>query len=549
MGLTASRARVWSAPLVALIAASFLWHLGHVFENDLFTHLLLGEHIAAGGHPSGDPTWTFAPTVPDWANAAVVSELLLWTVYQQFSWPGLALLQALATPAFLTVSVIILSWLTPAGRSRIPALVTGAAAALLLPIFTVGLTVRPQTVSYLFAPLLAWALIRIAVYRQWPPFWSTVTLVWAWTLLHGYAILAAPLMAAAALAAITAQAVPARRGKRWAAFTATARKMLTRRALVIPAAALATLATPAGISLYTSAGRIRDAATGLLTEWEPVTHTSAALWLILLTVAVWLAAARQSIRRMTARKHRTPHETAVAIAAEALLIAAIVGALAGTARTAVYAALLITFLAVHRALRAYPTAASLGWNPDRLTGIAARLWENRHRLQSASRTLALTVTGVTLAAVAVTVPWADVDSRRVPVALLDGMTAEATWAERDVRLVADYQISPAAGFWLAQADAGAVAIDGRIDRYGRNQALTYLQLPWLQDSKAFTARFAGYGPVTDVIWVDGSPGVRHLRDAGWVVRDRQEGLTSGDVPVTWVWLSAPDVFTWAADGG
>lgn len=151
-----------TVPLAAVLA------LGPVSEVDLYWHIRMGADILANGRLTGDPAWTFGPTVGEWVTTQAVPEVLLHWIYEGGGWPALLLLR-IALGVAVTVSVILATSSVLSGRPR---LVVDRAVALVAIVTTLALNgfvqERPQTLSLVILPWVGVLLLRVMYADRWP---------------------------------------------------------------------------------------------------------------------------------------------------------------------------------------------------------------------------------------------------------------------------------------------------------------------------------------------------------------------------------------------
>jgi hypothetical protein len=175
--LCSPRFLVWSIPLILacrLLGAS-------PADPDLFARVAMGRLILALNHvPLKDP-FAFTPTLPIWIDHEWLSGLVFYLVAAGTGDVGLILLKMLLSTAAALSIVLASKRYIPEFPSRflwITLCVLHAAAAWTS-------TVRCQAFTYLFIPLLYWAIIEYRKERN--IFWLALSpvLAIAWVNMHG----------------------------------------------------------------------------------------------------------------------------------------------------------------------------------------------------------------------------------------------------------------------------------------------------------------------------------------------------------------------------
>lgn len=513
---------IWDAAIYLLAAGFFIWPRGGVFENDLFFHIAFGQWMLEGGSTAGNPDWLYGPYGNgNWINTLAPSEVIFALIYQLGGWTAVGLIRDLAIPALLLTSWFTLTrWMPAARTEKTPDAQRLAFFAAPIIVFAVvgAMTVRPQTWSYVLVPVLIAVAVRTARSGRTlnPIFVGLAT--WVWTCWHGYGLLVAPMLLLALLAHHSGLWVTS--GASVGDRTRTALRGLLKASPAVFTALLATLLTPAGIGIYTSAGAIKEAARGTVTEWEPVSPTEP-LGMILIAMtgayllALWLDGRKGRIK-----------DKAIAgeLIAEALIVLGILAVFSTVMRTAVLALLIVMIFVAHRAITAVT-------RPGAKVEIAAgEEIPSRHWTTVRNTLIIVSVTASALLYPQFATPG--VDGTRQPLSIIEQIVGMP--GERKVFI--QYDSASAMMFAAQQADADVkVSLDSRVDKFGNKIVDNHLSL----DVKFEESSWAPYSSSTDAVIFSHSALAKELVARGWKQEAALNGLTPDSEPITWLWLTAP----------
>ncbi|HWB74998.1 MAG TPA: hypothetical protein VG755_08575 [Nannocystaceae bacterium] len=242
----------WTALALLVVAAA--WHgLRPLVDLDVWWQLKLGEQILATQTlVDRDPfSFTFADTPWPYKDAgAAVIMWLLWTL-------GGSAALVIAKAVLLVVTVVMVFQLLHRvrGLAFAPALV---GSALAFEALAFRFSERPASVA-----ITATVLVLVLVERDRRDrrgLWWSVLVTAVLANLHRSAVLL-PLLLGAHAAVCTLEAKLLGQSRRW------------QRAWAIAiAAAIATLATPFGLAIYTTTATLVDAHAAMMTEWAPPTY-------------------------------------------------------------------------------------------------------------------------------------------------------------------------------------------------------------------------------------------------------------------------------------
>lgn len=175
--LTSSRFILWSIPLI------IVWRLlnSSPADPDLFARVAMGRLALSLNYvPLKDP-FAFTPTLPTWVDHEWLSGVVFYLTATLLGDAGIILLKALLA-SLATLCVILASRRYqpefPARFIWITLCVLHAAAAWTS-------TVRCQAFTYLFVPMLYWAIIEYRKERHIFPLSITPLLAIAWVNMHG----------------------------------------------------------------------------------------------------------------------------------------------------------------------------------------------------------------------------------------------------------------------------------------------------------------------------------------------------------------------------
>ncbi|MBI2886306.1 MAG: hypothetical protein HYY02_03755 [Chloroflexi bacterium] len=249
--------RLWAAAALACIfvAVSFTW----VYPADFWWHLRLGEEVLSGrGIPTTD-AYSFTAQGQPFLYQAWLSGTLLALTHKVGSIPLIVLLNALSFTAAYALLLTVCAWLSE-GSLR-----TAAAAA--FGGFLLGVenwAVRPQTFSVLLFALTWWLLWRHALGKGHARSLLLLPFVTAlWANLHGAFWLSLILQGCFVLAGAILAKVPG------LPLRSPSGPALRPLLLALLASALATLATPYGLSIlgYTRTILTDPSIRAFILEW------------------------------------------------------------------------------------------------------------------------------------------------------------------------------------------------------------------------------------------------------------------------------------------
>ena len=507
----------WHAIVPTIAAAFFVIQIIPVYENDIFLHTLLGGYLAHGGSAAGDPSWVFGPHLAEWHNTMAASELVFYWLQSTLGWGGITLWAAISGAGFVMVfwrtALEQIKQVTDKPTKRHYRL-AGIASLVAMLMFQSFFQTRPQSVIFAVLPIVAWQLLKIATIGTLPKWWQAFLFTWMLTCVHPTTILFAPLMLGA-LAVYTY------------VYRKTAKPLATwLKALpVIAATAAATLLTPAGISVYTSAISIREAASNVTTEWLGVTSVVDPQVLVLLALAaIWLLAARRTSNPNTGQLlNRTAQ-------AEALLIIGLTVGFGSVRRTAAIAAVIIAVIALNRWVDAINLKPAKNSKPEK----PANLW----------LTAPIGIAGIAVLAfgLIVQIPKITIDPTRQPVEI----TKQLVTQNPSAQVYVDYDISSFVLYALRSGDPNfnpngqtakaAVSFDGRLDYFGPQVLQDFVDA---NEGLETATKMQPYLKATDAIVDQQSAVVTYLKSNNWNIKATEPGIRPLGEKVTWVWLQAP----------
>jgi hypothetical protein len=533
---------IWAALVPATVALFLALNHKNVFENDVFLHTVIGQWILDGGSPAGSPDWTYGPFQPGWVNTMAVPEVVFALLYKWLSWGGLALVSILALPAFFWNNWYAITKLGPRPADKKKTSISALAyvmAVILTFLVMVVISVRPQAWSMVVTPIITIALVRIIHTGTFPRLLPLVLGTWVMANWHGYALLIAPSLALAAVIHLIAGVLGASRENRRAEFRRRFRRGLKGIPVTLAAFAV-TLLTPAGLGVYTSALKIKEAATAIITEWQPTDWSNTSLRLLIAISVMWALAAFQQLYRLHPTKRQDgvtswsiPVGLRTALLSEGLLIASIFIALGGVRRTAFLALVPMTIIATTRWMR---RLVHSGEKDFKIFRRPSKRW-----VVTSISAVALVAS---LASVIHDVPGITVDKNMFPTKIAT-LIAEQP-GQHDVFV--DYNVSSAVMFVISEyakahhiplAHRTKVSLDGRTDRYGKAILLKYEILK--QATLHWEELWAYWDKATDVVMPEAYPLAHNLEDAGYTVMARELTGPTPDHPhgEMWVWLKAP----------
>jgi hypothetical protein len=313
-------------------------------------------------------------------------------------------------------------------------------------------------------------------------------MVWSW--FHGAAVLVGPLLLGAALIHALGSA-----GLKW--LPALVRSLRKDWAVVL-AAFVAPMIGPLGPGYYAQAGKIQEAATDRIMEWQPPDANNLMVWLALALVGVWVL----TVVRLTAASGR-PWRT---FRMDAMLVIALVLLMTSAGRYLGVGMLLLAPLVVRRIAQVW-------------TRPSVRL--ERIRPRTAGIVLAVVSVLAVAATVAVAGNVRPVDGKN-PLAVWTALAAQ----DGERRVLVDYALGGQAGL-LGDV---VVSIDGRADRYGgagidANRAFVSGRPGWEET-------LAEYPGTTDVVVQS---------DGGIVPQFEAKGWRLACEDGSYVWLTAPGI--------
>lgn len=413
------------------VIAGALSTIAPVGENDLFFHIDMGNDIRDFGRFSGNPDWTFAPSDPNWANTMVFPEIVFSYWHDWFGWTGFAVLRTIATVAFAVSLWVSLAAVTPSkisSKSPGPARAAALITLLVISASVSSLTIRPQTFTYVFFPIVGVWIARILREGRMPNpiFVGVVTLAWAWT--HGSSLLVAPVLAIAI-------------ALRFAAFRPT-KSLLLRSLTVIVTAFIAPLLTPAGIGIWQSAKNLHEIGNAYITEWSPLDFKTASTWALVFLLGTWIW--------VTFKRERRDITWARQTIIESVFLAVVTVASVNTARTSQVFAPLIAVLLMSRLA---PTLAN----------VRIYSWERISIPERNERAIKLASTGVLLVAIAVTGFFGKLGGVYVPSTIWDKLHS----TPGPHRVLVSWNVSSQPAFFGPPGTR--VFMNSPADKFGREQ--------------------------------------------------------------------------------
>jgi len=175
--LSSSRFLVWSIPLI------MVWRLltSSPADPDLFARVAMGRLALSLNHvPLKDP-FAFTPTLPTWVDHEWLSGVVFYIIASTLGDPGLILLKVLLASSATLCVILASRRYAPEFSARfiwITVCVLHAASAWTS-------TVRCQAITYLFLPMLYWAIIEYRKDRNIFALSLTPLLAIAWVNIHG----------------------------------------------------------------------------------------------------------------------------------------------------------------------------------------------------------------------------------------------------------------------------------------------------------------------------------------------------------------------------
>lgn len=269
------RARTRVSPLHVVAAVVVVGVVGPslraINDFDSFVHVEMGREILTRHRLTGIGTWWLGVPAPDWKTSQWLSEVLMALTVDTWGWRGLVLARyAVAAAIFVVVAVTLLR--------RTPAAIAVPVFAMTTMCLGTALQDRPQTLSLLavagLSPVVA-ALPRWVRSGRRPPYLGIALACLLWAQLHGLWVVTTAAFGVALVGALLDGA----RG----------RALLPYAGCV--AATLAGVLNPYGPLSFLLPLTLRNAAGGILAEWEPTTLSRPSslglAGLVVLIVTAW----------------------------------------------------------------------------------------------------------------------------------------------------------------------------------------------------------------------------------------------------------------------
>lgn len=520
---------LWSVLAVAVAVRAVL-DVSSITENDVFLHTLMGEWILQGGAVTGNPDWTYGPYEQGWVNTLVVPEIVFAQLHAWLGWGGITLVRAAAVVIAAFASWFALSRMAPTPSSRyrqLSGLIAVVATIIYIVLFGPNMSVRPQALSYALVPLLVLAAVQVMQFGRFPHIFVVALVTWIWSCWHGYGILVGPILILAAGIHFLVRVAFASKGSRSAVARSTLTALLKQSAT--PLAALAvTLLTPAGIGLWTSTGRIKEASAAIISEWMPtfdlVFVGGLGLAITAIAVITWVLAAFPQLRGLP----RQSRGIKMSLAADAVFIIALLALFISTERTAVLEAALIFYLAAFRALRAYVPRA---YKKRPETAAWTKLLGRGSRRAAWVGGAVLVLAAVTV--ISIRVPQVSYSTDEFPQQLVNDIVEQPG----EHRVFTDWNVSSNMLYQLQHAQKGKTAFDGRTDYYGADTLLGIGMLD--MNTPHWDAYFQPYLSSTDALIHVDTEAYKRLIKAGWHVQGTAVTKTAKNKQLTWAWLTAP----------
>jgi hypothetical protein len=489
----------WIAVFIVL-AAIAVNLLGPVSENDLYWHVLIGKDILENGRLTGDPDFTFGPSQP-WVATAAVSEVVMYWWYSLFGLESFAFVRVAA--GVVTASSVMwgIYTLSPRGVSRNLKLWVSAGFAFIA-MQLVVVQERPQALTFILLPLLAVWVVRLVYTGRVPPIWLVflVTMVWTW--FHGGALMVAPFLAAAWVLHVVSRRFGLLSGVGY-----TGRFGVWGGGVMAVTAFAATFVNPIGWRFYEQARLIADSASVGIQEWKMPFPDVPSFYLAMpFLLLLWLAAAGLLARSSFPSR---------LLVVDFLLIVPFV-VYSETANRLVPVAVLLT---VGLVARRWVQVLNVVWR--RRLPVVSRVW-----------VVPVVVVGCVMVSgfVFVRLQGVGVVPPATPVRIVSSLAS----VEGDRFVIGSYDLM---GRLQLFTDSNVVtATDGRADRLSADQLRAFIGLSRGDDGWQETLADS-YGLATDYVDVGSSGVVPKLRALGWVLRC-EETDESG---LEWVWLTAPGV--------
>lgn len=240
----------WIALALLVLAAS--WHgLRPLVDLDVWWQLRLGEQILATQTLVDRDPFSFTFADAPWSYKDAGAAVIMWLLWALGGSAALVIVKAV----LLVVTVLMVFHLL----HHVRALALGPSivgSALAFDAFAFRFTERPASVAITATVLVLVLIERDRLGRR--GLWWSVLVTAVLANLHRSAVLL-PLVLAAHAGVCTFEAKLLAQSRRW----------LRAWAIAI-AAAIATLATPFGIAIYTTTSTLVDAHAAMMTEWAPL---------------------------------------------------------------------------------------------------------------------------------------------------------------------------------------------------------------------------------------------------------------------------------------
>jgi hypothetical protein len=485
-----SLSTTWGLLAWLLVPVMAIASLGPVSEADVYWHIRMGADILANGRLGGDRDWTYGAAAPDWVTTQAAAEVLLFAIHDLWSWAGIMLFRvAMAVAA--TTSLLFACTTVVRTRPRLPVDRSVALVALVVSgVMVAFIQERPQSLSLILLPWVGVVLLQVMYADRWPKWWAVGLVVMVWSWFHGAGVMVGPLLLAAALAHALGTA-----GLRWLPELV---RSLRKGWLVVAVALVAPGIGPPGLSYYSQAARIQEAANGRLIEWSPPDANSAYVWLALLLVGTWAFA----LVRLAARSGRVWRTFRM----DTLAVVALILVMTSAGRYLGVGVLLLAPLVVRRLAQAWTRP---GVGIERMRPRVAAV------IVGVLSVVAVALGGLVASQVR---PVA----RHHPLLVWEGLREQPD--ER--RVLVDYALGGQAGL-LGEV---AVSTDGRADRYGG--AAIDANRAFVAGRPGWEETLADYPGTTDVVVQSDGAIVQLLQTEGWSVVC---------VDGSYTWLTAPGV--------
>jgi hypothetical protein len=251
--------------LLAILGIVVRFTAGPLTNPDTFFHLRFG-HEFLDGWSLRDPGSVTSQATAHWVPTQWLPEEVMAKFEDWFGLAGVAWLSG-----FQILVLVAALWV--AARRRTEPLLVGFVLMAGLLGASVGLSARPQVISYIFVVITVDAWMRTT--EDLRPRWWLIPLTWFWVMCHGMW----PVGIALGGVVLVGMALDRR---------ATARQWL-RLACVPLLSAAAAAATPIGLEAYAQQLRVQDRA-AYFTEWHSPQFTNHACVAVSLLLAVALVA-------------------------------------------------------------------------------------------------------------------------------------------------------------------------------------------------------------------------------------------------------------------